>query len=163
MMRIARDAGRAVPAAAKVKQGPSGPARPGLFGRLWQGVANLFAPRPILVYGLLTVMLVQVGVIGTLMRREPSAEQTPLSGEEVAANKPIAAVGGDVVFTVAFRANARESEIRDVIQGAGAQLIGGPSALGMYKLSVPAAKAESAHAVMRGAMPNVVDSVKREE
>lgn len=162
MMRLARDAGHVVPAA-KFKPTSSGSARAGLFSRLWQGLASLFAPRPILVYGLFAVMLVQGGVIGKLMLRLPAAEQAPLSGEEAANNKPPAAAGDDVVFTVAFRANARESEIRDVIQGAGAQLTGGPSALGMYRLTVPALKAESAQAVFRGAMPNVVDSVKREE
>ena len=169
MLRIARDAGRQVPAAAKAKPGGGGNGmgmgkrRVGLLGRLGQGLANLFTPRPILVFGLLAVMLVQVGVIGKLMLREPAAEQTPLGGETGSPIKPIAVAGELVVFTVAFRANARESEIRDVLQAAGAQLIGGPSALGLYRLAVPIVKAEAAQAVLRGSMPNVVDSVKKDE
>lgn len=167
MLRIARDAGRLVPAAAKVKPGGNGSGvgkRPiGLLVRLGQGLANLFTPRPMLVFGLLAVMLVQVGVIGKLMLREPAAEQAPLGGETGVAVKPNAAGGEDVVFTVAFRANARESEIRDVLQAAGGQLIGGPSALGLYRMAVPSAKAEAAQAVLRGSMPNVVDSVKKDE
>ena len=171
MLRIARDAGRQVSAPAKIKVKPGGVGsgggmgkRPvGLFGRLAQGLANLFTPRPVLVFGLLAVMLVQAGLIGNLMLREPVAEQAPLGGETVSPIKPIAVAGEDAVFSVAFRANARESEIRDVLQAAGAQLIGGPSALGMYRLAVPSAKAGAAHAVLRGSMPNVVDSVKKEE
>ncbi len=169
MLRIARDAGRQVPPAAKVKPAGNGSGkgfgkRPvGLLVGLGRGLANLFAPRPILVFGLLAVMLVQVGVIGKLMLREPAAEQAPLGAETGSAVKPMAMAGELVVFTVAFRANARESEIRDVLQAAGAQLTGGPSALGLYRLAVPSVKAEAAQAVLRGSMPNVVDSVKKEE
>jgi hypothetical protein len=163
MLRIARDAGRQVPAATRPRPSVNGKPGTGLLARAGRGLANLFAPRPILVFGLLTVLLIQGGLIGKLMWRQPPAEQGLSSGEAEPIVKTIAASGGDAVFTVSFRANARESEIRDVLQGAGAQVIGGPSALGMYRISVPANKAEAAQAVLRGAIPNVLDTVKKDE
>ncbi len=143
------------------ERGPAAPAAPGAlqpFGRQFsQWLAELLAPRPALAFGLVAVMLLQVAVIGSLMTREP-AEFVPLGGP----NAPVgSAVADDVVLSVAFSASAREAEIRAVLAGAGAQIVGGPSALGLYLVAVPKAQAEAAVATLQASKPTV-ESVQRE-
>jgi hypothetical protein len=109
--------------------------------------------------GAAVLVLGQAGVIGALLVNEP-AQQTVLSGEgnTTAGN----AAAGDAVtaLTVAFNPTATESEISQALIRAKAQLISGPSALGLYSVSVPTAQLDDSVATLRAAT-EVVESVTR--
>lgn len=91
--------------------------RTGFWQRLREGASAVFAPRaPAFALGVVAIALVQAAVIGTLLSRE-SAQQVPLTGEPgifVAANV--------AVFTVAFKPQADEQAIRDLLNRANAQI-----------------------------------------
>ncbi len=148
MARIGTESGRAAPAAPGAQH----------FGRrfsLW--LAELLAPRPALAFGLVAVMLLQAAVIGSQMTREPAA-LVPLGGNHA----PTGSAAADaVVLGVVFNADAREAEVRAVLAAAGAQIVGGPSALGLYLVAVPKPQAEAAIATLQASKPTV-ESVQRE-
>ncbi len=144
MARIGAERRRAAPAA-------SGAFRP---FRLW--LADLLAPRPALAFAVVAMLLLQAAVIGSLMTREP-AEQVPLGG----ATSAIGAPADSVWLSVAFHANAREADIRAALARAGAQIVGGPSALGLYRVAVHKAQADAAMAALLSST-TTVESVQRE-
>lgn len=100
------------------------------------------------------VVAVQAAVIGALLHRQP-AEQLPLSG------KASAETAGRVTLVVAFRADVTESRLRELLLSHDAQLVSGPSAVGLYRLSVPAEKANDTAIALRRA-DTVVQSVQRD-
>jgi hypothetical protein len=100
------------------------------------------------------LVLVQAGVIGALLLNS-SAQQAPLS-----ADAPTTTSAGQVLLAIAFNPQATELAIRQLLAAAGAQLVAGPSALGLYTVAVPAASAEAAITQLRAAQ-GVVDSVQR--
>lgn len=128
----------------------------GFWQRLREGVSAVFAPRaPAFALGVVAIALVQAAVIGTLLSRE-SAQQVPLTGEPgifVAANM--------AVFTVAFKPQADEQAIRELLNRANAQIVAGPTSLGLFRIAVPREGAVAAMATF-STMPAVVESVQRD-
>jgi hypothetical protein len=109
---------------------------------------------PTMAFGIAALVLVQAGVIGALLLNS-SAQQAPLS-----ADAPTTTSAGQVLLAIAFNPQATELAIRQLLAAAGAQLVAGPSALGLYTVAVPAASAEAAITQLRAAQ-GVVDSVQR--
>ncbi len=115
---------------------------------------------PAMAFGIAAVVLAQAGVIGALLLNNP-AQQTPLSGTATpAATTPVNVPADTVLLTIAFAPQATEQAMRQVLAAAGAQLVAGPSALGLYTVAVPAASADTAIAQLRAAQ-GVVDLVQR--
>lgn len=114
---------------------------------------------PALAFGMAAVVLVQAGVIAALLLNPP-AQQVLLGGPPGEPDTGVAAGAGKVVLTVAFRPQATEQALRELLAGAQAQIVSGPSALGLYTIAVPAAQADSALARLRGAAA-LVESVQR--
>lgn len=110
---------------------------------------------PALAFSVLAVVIGQAGVIGILLA-EPPASQTPLS----AAPSGMSAPQGQRILTVAFRSQATESAIRTALANSSAQIISGPSALGLYTVAVPGVEADIMQARLRAAV-DVVESVQR--
>jgi hypothetical protein len=137
-------------------KGRSNTPRAGFWQRLREGASAVFAPRaPAFALGVVAIALVQAAVIGTLLSRE-SAQQVPLTGEPgifVAANM--------AVFTLAFKPQADEQSIRDLLNRAGAQIVAGPTSLGLYRIAVPREGAAAAIAAFAAAHA-VVESVQRD-
>ena len=115
----------------------------------------LGARSPALALGVAAVVIAQAGVIGALVLRAP-ASQAPLSGTASDVTMP----ADQVFLTVAFSPRASELAIRTVLASANAQIVGGPSALGLYTVAVPGARADSLAAQLLAAA-GVVDSVQR--
>jgi hypothetical protein len=110
---------------------------------------------PALAFGVAAVLCVQAGIIGILLMQSP-AEQMPLSG----APHSVAAPKGIVLLTVAFQPHATELAMRTVLSHAHAQILAGPSALGLYTVAVPSAEADVRIAQLQQAS-EVVESVQR--
>lgn len=115
----------------------------------------LGARSPALALGVAAVVIAQAGVIGALLVNAP-ASQEPLSGT----GSGVAMPADQVFLTVAFNPRASELAIRTVLASANAQIVAGPSALGLYTVAVPSAKADSLAAQLLAAA-GVVDSVQR--
>jgi anti-sigma factor RsiW len=97
-----------------------------------------------------SMLLAQAAVIGFLLH-ERDASLAPLSGPPAAA--------GDLL-QVTFRPDATERDIRGLLGGVEAELVGGPGALGVYTVRVPAGRADAAAAALRG-RADLVESVAR--
>ena len=110
---------------------------------------------PGLAFSVLALVIGQAGVIGLLLAEAP-ASQTPLS----AAPGGGASTRGRTMLTVAFRPQATESAIRTLLGNSSAQIVAGPSALGLYTVAVPALDADVVQARLRDAV-EVVESVQR--
>lgn len=132
---------------------------PGVLARLVHWLDKLLgAPgrgMPAMVMGIGAVLVLQAAVIAHLMQAVP-AEQAPLSGT---ATSGLPLAGGYTVLTVAVQPNASESALRALLLDAGAQLVGGPSALGLYSVSVPTDQLQQATGKLRAAT-NVIKSVQ---
>ncbi len=100
-----------------------------------------------------TLLVVQAGVIGVLMH-ERDARLTTLSA-------PPAAVEG-ARLQVTFRPEATEAQIRAVLAEVGAQIVGGPGALGVYTLAV-APETLAAARERLAARSDVIESVRAVE
>lgn len=180
MSRIAAEPA-AAPARAQPRPAPPA-AAVNVWQRLGQWLMEALAPRPALAFGMVAVMLVQVAVIGGLITREP-AGQVPLGGGASGTGSLPADMA---VLSVAFSPDAREADIRAALQaalqsasasapasapvstptstanaGGTAQIIGGPSALGLYRVAVPKAQADAALAALRALTPTI-ESAQRE-
>lgn len=105
--------------------------------------------------GVMALVAVQAGVIAVLLA-DPPAAQVPLSG----AATSMAVSSDPVLLTVAFRPEATESAMRSTLASAGAQIVSGPSALGLYLVAVPRDQAD-AMATQLLAASAVVESVQR--
>lgn len=110
---------------------------------------------PTLAFSIMAVVIGQAGVIG-MMLGEPPASQTPLS----AAPAGVPVSQGQRILTVAFRPQATESAIRTALANSSAQIVAGPSALGLYTVAVPGANADLMETQLRAAV-EVVESVQR--
>lgn len=105
--------------------------------------------------GVMALVAVQAGVIAALLA-DPPAAQVPLSGAATSTG-----VSSDqVLLTVAFRAQATESAMRSTLASADAQIVSGPSALGLYLVAVPRDQADSMATQLRAASA-VVEAVQR--
>ena len=100
-----------------------------------------------------TLVVVQAGVIGVLMQ-ERDARLTPLSA-------PPETVEG-ARLQVTFQPGATEAQIRALLSETGAQIVGGPGALGVYSLAVAPAKLAAARERL-AARRDVVESVRAVE
>lgn len=131
------------------------------LGRITAWLDDTLGVRsPAMAFGIAAVVLAQAGVIGALLLNNP-AQQTPLSGTATpAATTPVNIPADTVLLTVAFAPQATELAMRQVLAATGAQLVAGPSALGLYTVAVPAASADTAIAQLRAAQ-GVVDLVQR--
>ncbi len=150
---------RAEPEAAPARlAAPASATAPATLGqRLQAWLAAAVAPRgPAWAYGVAALVTVQAAVITTLLIKAP-AEQEPLSG---AAGATVTA-STDVLFTVAFKPQANEQAIRQLLARAQGQLVGGPSALGLYRVAVPRGQADAALVVLTEATA-VIESVQRD-
>lgn len=105
-------------------------------------------------FAVFALLLVQAGVIGSLLLQKP-AEQQALSGAP-----GVTAPANAVLLTVAFSPSASEQAIRQTLSRANAQIVAGPSALGLYMLSVPAGQADQATHQLQEAK-GIVESVQR--
>ncbi len=77
-----------------------------------------------------TIMVVQMGVIGTLVNNQPEAFTT-LSGDTKTANQK-----NVVFFQVVFNDKATSRDIQRVLNLTNAEIVGGPSALGVYTIQL---------------------------
>ena len=148
------------PLSASVPHGPQGSTR---WARFAAWVLDSLAPRsPARAFAVAAVVLAQTVVISTLLMRE-TGEQTPLSGASVGATvgTSVGALQGMALFTVAWRADAREADIRALLASAQAQIVAGPSALGLYRVMVPVALAPAGLAALQAAS-HLVESVQAE-
>lgn len=116
----------------------------------WQ---RLFA-APRLAMAMAVLLVVQGAALVVLLQREP-AEQEALSGA------PAAAAAGRVLLSVAFKPDAREADLRALLASVNAEVAAGPSALGLWQLTVPAEAAEQALMQLRAAS-TLVESAQRE-
>jgi hypothetical protein len=96
------------------------------------------------------MLLAQAAVIGYLVH-ERNAALAPLSGQPPASGE---------LLQVVFKADATERDIRGLLASVDAELVGGPGALGVYTIRVPAGRADAAAAALRG-RADVVESVAR--
>jgi hypothetical protein len=137
------------------------PPTPSVIDRIATWLDDTLGVRsPAMAFGIAAVVLAQAGVIGALLLNNP-AQQAPLSGTATpAATTPVNIPAATVLLTVAFAPQATELAMRQVLAAAGAQLVAGPSALGLYTVAVPAASADTAIAQLRAAQ-GVVDLVQR--
>lgn len=110
---------------------------------------------PALAMGLVAVVIAQTGVIGALLMHAP-ANQVSLGG----ATDTVAASIDQVFLKVAFNPGTTESALRHVLGSANAQIVAGPSALGLYTVAVSGAQVDSAIAQLRR-NASVVESVQR--
>lgn len=131
------------------------PARASTTAPGWlQRLAEWWRLRPALGTALVAVVLVQAVVIGSLLQRDV-AEQLPLAGGT-------ATVAADaVVFSIAFKPGVSEAQMRTLLQAQGLQVVAGPSALGLWRVSVAKVRAEAALAGLQAAA-GLVESVQRE-
>jgi hypothetical protein len=109
-----------------------------------------------LVMGAAVLVFAQAGVIGALWTQP--AQQTVLSGAPALPTS--AAVEAVTVLTLAFKPNATELQIRQTLANANAQLSSGPSALGLYNVTVATAQLDASLLTLRAAT-GVVESVTR--
>lgn len=100
------------------------------------------------------LILVQSGVIGALLLQD-SAEQEALSG-----STGLVLPANAVVLTIAFNPQSREQDIRQLLLNAKANIVAGPSALGLYRVSVPEDQLVQAMQQLQAAK-GVVESVQR--
>jgi hypothetical protein len=106
-------------------------------------VTSLFA-RPAYAYAAAALVVVQAGVIGTLIVEQQRTEQ------EYSEYRSIATVpAAGPLLRVSFRSDARETDIRHALIDVGGVLVGGPGQLGEYVVRVPADRMDVAAATLR--------------
>ncbi|HTT09791.1 MAG TPA: hypothetical protein VMG60_02785 [Burkholderiaceae bacterium] len=103
-----------------------------------------FALRPAVTFALLGVVVVQGGVVATLMSRSASDDEIAMRAMHAQA------VEEGPLVKVNFAPDAKESDIRLLLVSVQGTLVGGPGQLGDYYVRVPAGKEEQAAAKLRG-------------
>ena len=109
---------------------------------------------PALAFSVVAVVIGQASVIGMMLAEAP-ASQAPLS----ATPGKMSVSQGQRILTVAFRPQATELAIRTALSNSGAQIVAGPSSLGLYSVAVSGANADIMEAQLRAAVE--VESVQR--
>ncbi len=106
------------------------------------GLAVLFRATPPLVRGVLAAQLVVlVALAGLLVRSSPGQENTAPSTAPVyqTLSDPAPAPPASAArLRLVFAEGAAEEEVRHLLLGIRGQIVGGPSALGVYTVEVPA-------------------------
>lgn len=94
-----------------------------------------------------------------LPRTDPPGEPGEPGGSYDMAGDPVPR--GRFLAQVAFRPQAREQQIRQLLQAAGARVVAGPSALGLYTMAFADEQALAAGISRLRAQPAVVESIQR--
>lgn len=89
-----------------------------------------------------TVMVVQMGVIGTLLKNQPD-QLTTLSGTSV----PVAS--GAMLLQVVFSETATAADIRQSLNQINGEIVAGPGAMGVYTVQTSAKNASNAITQLR--------------
>lgn len=135
---------------------PLGIKPPGWNERIGQWLRGVVGVRSTgWAMAVMAVVAVQAGVIALLLV-DPPATQAPLSGAAQGVGVPL----DPVLLTVAFRPEATEAAMRSALAGAGAQIVSGPSALGLYLVAVPRDQVDRLARQLLAATA-VVESVQR--
>jgi hypothetical protein len=134
------------------------PAR-SLLGQINDTLGTFFAglhPTPAMAAAF-AVILVQAGVIGTLMLRG-GAQEGDLEHEyaQMRSIEPSVALEGPFL-KINFKPDARESDMRFALVSVGGSVVAGPSQLGDYFVKVPAAGIEAASDQLRSS--GLVESI----
>lgn len=106
-------------------------------------VASLFL-RPAYAYAAAALVVVQAGVIGTLVVDQRKTEQEYSEYRSIAT---VPAIGP--TLRVSFKPDAKESDIRSALVDINGTLVGGPGQLGQYVVRVPANRVNSAAAALQ--------------
>jgi hypothetical protein len=106
-------------------------------------IANLFL-RPAYAYAAAALLVVQAGVIGSLMVEQRRTEQEYSEYRNIAT---VPATGPTLRIT--FKADAREVDIRGALVDVGGTLVGGPGQLGEYVVRVASNRVEAAATALR--------------
>lgn len=114
---------------------------------------TLAAPPRALVAGLALLVAVQAALLAGLLATDAGLHA--LGGESTDASRP----AGMVVLTVAFRPDVQEAALRRALQEVQAEIVAGPSALGLYWVAVPATRADEVHAHLLRAV-SVIESIQ---
>lgn len=104
------------------------------------------ALRPALAYAGVAVLVVQAGVIGSLLIDRDRDQAALEQWRSVQAQS--SAIAGPVL-RVAFKPDATEQDIRMLLLHTGATIVGGPGQLGNYILYVPAERFAAAQEALR--------------
>lgn len=123
--------------------------------RLWQWLrtsATTWAIKPAASFALLAIVVVQAGVIGTLLLPSGDVGYADLRSVDPSPSH----VG--VVLSVNFKPQATERDIRTALTDVQGSLTGGPGQLGNYLVRVPQARADEA--VGRLLASGAVDTVR---
>jgi anti-sigma factor RsiW len=97
-----------------------------------------------------TLVIVQTGVIVYLL--------TPGNDRLGTLSAPQPAASEGRLLQVTFKPQATEAQLRALLNTAGAEIVSGPGALGVYVIAVPTDRAEAARAVLAG-RADLVESV----
>ena len=103
------------------------------------------------------VILVQAGVIGTLLHEARQGERDTQRPSEYRSQSATPSGIAVPLLRVTFRADATEREIRALLIDVGGAIVGGPSQLGDYLVLVEASKVEGLAARVAG--NQIVDNV----
>ncbi len=111
---------------------------------LIQRLAKSWCAAPLAVRGALAVQLVLIVTLAIALTfdREPLAPYRTLS-------TPGAAKSGGTTLSVVFDGATQEAELRALISGAGARIVGGPTAAGVYTVEVAPGQENEAIATLR--------------
>ena len=104
--------------------------------------------------GVAAIALVQTGVIGVLLRTTPvvtppSVSPSTHTPTQVQDLTPLSGTGGNVpqhaaLLQITFMPNIKETDMRRALSEVGAQIVAGPSALGVYTIAVPLNEVDAA-------------------
>lgn len=136
------------------KQRRSARQREGFLDRLLapaRGMVASLTLRPVYAYAGAALLVLQAGVIGTLVVDQANTEREFAEYRSIA---PVPAPGQ--VLRVTFKDDAPERDIRHALVGIGGTIVAGPSQLGEYVVMVPPAKIGAAAETLR-ANPAVAD------
>lgn len=100
--------------------------------------------RPVYAYAGAALLVVQAGVIGTLVIEQLATEQEYAEYRSIA---PVPSPGP--VLRVTFKDDARERDIRHALVDIGGTIVAGPGQLGEYIVMVPEAKIGRAAETLR--------------
>lgn len=113
---------------------------------------SMRSPAP--AFAVVALMLVQAGVIGVLLLQKP-ADQEALSG-----SPGLVIPANTVLLTVAFNPQSPEQDIRQTLRNAKANIVSGPSALGLYVVSIAEDQLTQGMSQLQEAK-GIVDAVQR--
>jgi hypothetical protein len=153
--RRIREEGRSVSPRREERTGGVGP---GFFQ-----IVGAWVRRPSMAYIASALVVVQAGVIGSLMLQHGKKEQ---EFSEVRSVRGVEAARGPVL-QVRFKPETPERDIRLLLAGVNGDLVGGPGQLGDYIVSVPADQIATAAKILGGSasieMVNVLPTMPSKE